>query len=103
MTKRLDPNGIPLISEGLADIYLRDFESIPLEQLEERANEMQDRSELVNPNFLKEARKIARHHFSDDPEGKEATAIVGGFILAYELIRRQIESNNLYDSYNSQS
>ncbi len=87
------PEGLPVVKEGIIDVYLRDIKRSEIEGAEERLAES-ILGKLIRDNPLI-GNAINRYLYLIDCPRKEGEVFLSGAMMVYELLRRQAESNKL--------
>jgi hypothetical protein len=88
------PSGLPKISDGVVDAFLRDHNQRTAEGTKNQLYiEMIERATQDNPALINFFRTLDRAYEASG--NTEHLSIKTGVIMGYELLRRQVESDSL--------
>ena len=91
MTIDYTPEGLPVVKEGIIDVYLRDIERSTIENTKARLAESVLRR-IIHDN--PQIDKAINRYLIYSPR-KDGEVFLSGAMMVYELLRRQSESNKL--------
>ena len=91
------PEGLPIIinPKNLVGAILADVEKATEREFNEVFDNIFERIERENKGYISVIKDVIKRQYGQELEGEEVEVATMGFILGYEILRRQAEANKL--------